>query len=85
MKKVFLMGMILLAAVMTNAADQFVTFKKSDAAFTVASNGQVKNVVFDANEDEGVQIAVKSLLADFQRVTGRPLKPVRTLLASASS
>ena len=71
MKKVFLMGMILLAAVMTNAADQFVTFKKSEAAFTVVSNGQVKKVVVDANEDEGVQIAVKNLLADFQRVTGQ--------------
>ncbi len=69
MKKLFLAWM-LLAAVAAQAADQFVTFKKGDAALAVAKGGQVLNIVYDAQEDEGVRMAIESLQADFKAVTG---------------
>lgn len=69
MKKVFLTWMFLMALAV-QAADQFVTFKKGDAALAVAKSGQVLNIVYDAQEDEGVLMAIKSLQADFKAVTG---------------
>ncbi|MBR1546411.1 MAG: glycosyl hydrolase 115 family protein [Prevotella sp.] len=69
MKKLFLVWM-LLTTVAAQAADQFVTFKKGDAALAVAKGGQVLNIVYDVQEDEGVLMAIKSLQADFKAVTG---------------
>ena len=69
MKKLFLAWM-LMTAVVIQAADQFVTFKKSDAALAVAKGGQVLNIVYDAQEDEGVRIAIENLQNDIKAVTG---------------
>ncbi len=69
MKKLFLAWM-LMTAIVIQAADQFVTFKKSDAALAVAKGGKVLNIVYDAQEDEGVRIAIENLQNDIKAVTG---------------
>ncbi|MBQ8714349.1 MAG: glycosyl hydrolase 115 family protein [Prevotella sp.] len=69
MKKLFLAWM-LMTAVVIQAADQFVTFKKGDAALAVAKGGQVLTIVYDAQEDEGVRIAIENLQNDLKAVTG---------------
>ncbi len=69
MRKVILTLMLVCAAI-TNAADSFVSFKKGDAGLAIAQNGQVLNIVYDANDDEGIRIAVKNLQADIKAVTG---------------
>ena len=51
-----------------NAADQFVTFKSSEANFAVAKDGKVLNIVYDANDFEGVRMALTSLQNDFKAV-----------------
>ena len=60
--------MLMIAAV-AQAADRFVMFKSSGSDFAVAKSGQVVNIVFDANDDEGVRMAIQSLQADFKAVT----------------
>ena len=70
MKKVFLTWMLAVVAVAAGAADQFVTFKNESGALAIAKGGQVLNIVYDANDDEGVRMAIESLQADFKAVTG---------------
>ncbi len=71
MKKVFLTLMLAGAAMAAQAAEQFVTFAKGgNADFAVAADGRVVNIVCDAQEDEGVLMAVHSLQADLKAVTG---------------
>jgi len=47
-----------------------VTFKKNEAEFAVAKNGQVLNIVYDAQDYEGVRMAIESLRLDFKAVDG---------------
>lgn len=68
MKKLFLTLMLVSAAVV-NAAQQFVTFKSSEANFAVAKQGKVIDIVYDANEDEGVVMAINNLQTDLKSVT----------------
>lgn len=44
--------------------------KKNEAEFAVAKNGQVLNIVYDAQDYEGVRMAIESLRLDFKAVTG---------------
>ena len=69
MKKLFLVAM-LISAVVAQAADQFVTFKGGAGDLAIVKNQQVLSIVYDANEDEGVMMAVDNLREDFRRVTG---------------
>ena len=69
MRKVVLVVMSIMVVV-ANAADTFVTFKKNEAEFAVAKNGQVLNIVYDAQDYEGVRMAIESLRLDFKAVTG---------------
>ena len=69
MKKL-LLTLVLVSAVMANAADTFVAFKSEGSSLAIAKKGQVLNIVYDAHEDEGVVMAVKSLQADLKAVTG---------------
>ena len=73
-RRIFLFLMLLMTVAIANAADRFVTFRSGEASFAVAREGKVLNVVYDAREDEGVVMAVNSLLNDFQSVTG--VRPV---------
>ncbi len=52
------------------AADRFVTFNGKEASFAIAKDGHVLNIVCDAQEDEGVVMALRSLQADLKSVTG---------------
>ena len=82
MKKVLLTVMIVASAALASAAEQFVTFKKSgDAVFTLATGGKVADIVYDAQDYEGVVMAVNSLQADFKAVTGA----TPALLSSSSA
>ena len=73
MRKAVLMMMFFVAAI-ANAADTFVTFKKIETGLAVASNGQVLSIVYDAQDYEGVLMAIESLQADFKAVTGNTPK-----------
>ena len=52
------------------AADRFVNFSGSASDFAVARQGKVLNILFDANDDEGVLMALQSLQNDFKSVCG---------------
>ena len=69
MKKIFLM-MSLLCCMTVQAADQFVTFKSGESSLALAKDGTVLPIVFDAQEDEGVRMAIENLQADIKAVTG---------------
>ncbi|MBO6216973.1 MAG: glycosyl hydrolase 115 family protein [Prevotella sp.] len=69
MKKTLLTAM-LLTAIVANAADRFVTFKKDASTFAIAEGGKTVNILCDASEDEGVRMAVESLAKDINSVTG---------------
>ena len=69
MKKVILTFM-LICSVAASAADRFITFSSVKSGFALATNGQVQNIVCDANDDEGVIMALQSLQADIKNVTG---------------
>ena len=70
MKKVILTLTMSVCCIMMNAADSFVSFKSSDAYFTLAQDGKVSQIVFDANDYEGVVIAVNNLQNDLKSVCG---------------
>ena len=71
MKKFFLTLLVLLPVLTAQAAEPFVRFKKTaDASFALVAQGRAVTLVCDAQEDEGIRMAVASLQADIQRVTG---------------
>ena len=71
MKKFFLTILLSLPVFSAWAAEPFVRFDKaSDTPFALAAKGQVAAIVFDAAEDAGVVMAIESLRADIERVTG---------------
>ncbi|MBQ8456658.1 MAG: glycosyl hydrolase 115 family protein [Prevotella sp.] len=65
-----ILTLTLICVVIVNAADSFVSFQKGNEVLTIAQNGQVSNIVYDANDDEGIRMAVKNLQADIKAVTG---------------
>lgn len=65
-----ILTLTLICVVIVNAADSFVSFQKGNKVLTIAQNGQVSNIVYDANDDEGIRMAVKNLQADIKAVTG---------------
>ena len=69
MKKIFLM-MSLLCCMTVQAADQFVTFKSGESSLALAKDGKVLPIVFDAQEYEGVKMAIENLQTDIKAVTG---------------
>ncbi len=79
MKRI-LLTLMLVCAIAAQAADQFVTFKSASGAFALAQQGMVVPIVYDANDDEGVIMAIHSLQADIKAVTGvePALKPGTT-------
>ena len=71
MKKVIFILLLMLPVPAARAAEPFVSFKKSsDAPFALFSKGQVASLVCDADEYEGVLMALRSLQADIESVTG---------------
>ena len=69
MRKGILIGLLLMASV-TQAAEQFVSFKAGGKSLPIAKDGKVTNIVVDPKEDEGVLMAVRSLQADLKAVVG---------------
>lgn len=65
-----ILTLTLICVVIVNAADSFVSFQKGNEVLVIAQNGQVSNIVYDANDDEGIRMAVKKLQADIKAVTG---------------
>jgi len=65
-----ILTLTLICGVIVNAADSFVSFQKGNEVLVIAQNGQVSNIVYDANDDEGIRMAVKNLQADIKAVTG---------------
>ena len=60
-----------MAGLMTaHAADRFVAFQQEPAAFAIAKDGKVLDIVFDSNEDEGILMAVGNLQDDLLSVCG---------------
>ena len=68
MKKQFLSLMMLLAACTMEAADNFITFNKDNNATIELSAGGT--VTYDANDYEGVLIAIANLKTDMKAVMG---------------
>lgn len=58
-----------------NAADQFVSFNRTDATQLELTSKQ-DTIVYDRNEWEGVKIAVRNLRNDLQAVSGSSNAPI---------
>ncbi len=70
-KATLILTLLLISAMAAHAAEQFVTFQKSsDATFALATQGKVVTIAYDAQDYEGVVMAIKSLQADIKAVTG---------------
>lgn len=70
MKKLYFLFLILFYFIHVNAADRFVTFKSSDKSFPIVFDNKTVNILFDANDQKGIGIAVNNLVEDFNRVCG---------------
>ncbi len=71
MKKLSLLAVAFLMAVQAGAAPRFVTFQKDAAnGLAVVKAGKPINILFDNSDDEGLGMAVNSLCADMERVSG---------------
>lgn len=70
MKRFCSIIVLFLFSMSLNAAEQFITFKKSDKAFPLIKEGKVIDILFDIHDQKGIDIAVKNLVEDFQRVCG---------------
>lgn len=70
MKKLYFILSFLIVSFAVDAAEQFVTFKKTDTALPIFNNGKVLNILLDKDDQKGISIAVNNLLEDFNRVCG---------------
>ena len=61
---------LIMTIAFSHAADRFVTFKSSDKSFPIVFNNKTVNILFDANDQKGISIAVNNLAEDFNRVCG---------------
>ena len=69
MKNVILVLLFACAAV-ANAAERFVSFEHGRGYFEVANQSQIVPIVHDADEDEGIVMAIRSLQSDLEAVVG---------------
>ena len=70
MRKLIFTLTLTLCCLLVSAADQFVTFKSGEASFVLAKDGQVLSLVCDANDYEGVKMALANLQNDLKAVCG---------------
>ena len=75
MKRIYFTLALLLVAGMSLAANQFVQFKKT-AESQLCLTGTSDTILYDANDWEGVKIAVRNLRNDLKAVTGSPCAPI---------
>ncbi|MBR1413036.1 MAG: glycosyl hydrolase 115 family protein [Prevotella sp.] len=68
MRKPIMTLTMMLCCLLMSAADQFVTFKGGEADFALAKDGKVLNIVCDANDYEGVKMALANLQNDLKSV-----------------
>jgi len=74
MTKQFITICLWLLTITMSAADQFVTFTKTDASICLSSqHGDIK---YDTNDYKGVLIAIDNLKSDLQKVIGRNDVPI---------
>ena len=70
MRKLIFTLTLTLCCLLVTAADKFVTFKSGEASFALAKDGQVLNLVCDADDYEGVKMALANLQNDLKAVCG---------------
>ena len=70
MRKLIFTLTMTLCCLLVSAADRFVNFKSGDASFALAKDGKVLNMVCDANDYEGVKMALANLQNDLKAVCG---------------
>ena len=80
MKKAVFSFFLLCVALMSSAAEQFVTFKPSSGSMAIATQGKPLDILVSSKDYEGVQIAVRNLQNDLQMVCGQ--KPALQSTAS---
>lgn len=68
MRNIYLILCLSFVSLTTFAADQFIVFKPAVDHFPLIANGQPCSIRMDAEEDEGVKMAIENLQQDIQRV-----------------
>lgn len=71
----FITTLLAFACLPAFSADRFVTFHKTDSTAMVLTQS-TDTIAYDANDWEGVKIAVRSLRQDLTAVTGSSCAPV---------
>ncbi|MBB4045255.1 hypothetical protein GGR06_003066 [Bacteroides reticulotermitis] len=70
MKQVFLFCYLLMISFSVSATDTFVSLAPSSGCFRLIEKGEPTSILLDANEDEGVRMAIDNLQQDISRVCG---------------
>ena len=70
MKKVLLSIVLFCTALITHAADQFVTFKATQGGMAIATGGKPVDILVSEKDYEGVTLAAQNLQKDLQAVCG---------------
>lgn len=79
MKKAIILLYLSIIALSLNAADQFAVFANQDDCFLLANGNSVCPLVVDADEYEGVKIAVDNLRKDIFSVCGKECTVTNTV------
>ena len=82
MKRLSISFLLLFGLLYTYAAEPFIVFNRTDAAFPVVSGGKPCPILVDSNEDSAILIAVQNLQEDFLRVTGTKAEAANTPAAN---
>ena len=82
MKRLSISFLLLFGLLCTYAAEPFIVFNRTEAAFPVVSGGKPCPILVDGNEDSAILIAVKNLQEDFLRVTGTKAEAVNAPTAN---
>ncbi len=75
MKKLYITFVLLLVTSVVLGAEQFVQYQKT-ADSQLRLTGTADTILYDANDWEGVKIAVRNLRNDLKAVTGSPCAPI---------
>lgn len=82
MKRLSISFLFLFGMLCTYAAEPFIVFTKTEAAFPVVSGGKPCPILVDGNEDKAILIAVQNLQEDLLRVSGTKAETASTPTAS---
>lgn len=82
MKRLSISFLFLFGMLCTYAAEPFIVFTKTEAAFPVVSGGKPCPILVDGNEDKAILIAVQNLQEDLLRMSGTKAETASTPTAS---